>query len=107
MEEFRRLALEDVADELENPSDEEQSQRVRPQAVVEDADYKKWDREQDGRNAQRVTHAVHRMLMTGTVLRDPLLVAASAQHAEDDITTETAGRFAMPAVRIDRVIGPL
>jgi len=75
--------------------------------VVEDADNKKWGREQDGRNAQRVTHAVHRMLMTGTVLRDPLLVAASAQHAEDDITTETAGRFAMPAVRIDRVIGPL
>jgi hypothetical protein len=33
-----------------------------------------------------VTHPVHRMLMTGSVLRDPLLVGASAQHAEDDIT---------------------
>ena len=86
VEEFRRLALEGMADELENPSDEEQRQRVRPQAVVEDADNKKWDREQDGRNAQRVTHAVHRMLMTGAVLRDPLLVGASAHHAEDDIT---------------------
>jgi hypothetical protein len=28
------------------------------------------------------------MLMTGTVLGDPLLVASSAQHAEDDITRE-------------------
>ena len=91
MEEFRRLALEGVADELENPSDEEQSQRVRPQAVEEDADNRKWDRKQDGRNAQRVTHAVHGVLMTGTVLRDPLLVGASAQHAEDDITTERSG----------------
>jgi hypothetical protein len=35
-----------------------------------------------------VTHAVHRVLMTGAVLRDPLLVGASAQHAEDDITKE-------------------
>jgi hypothetical protein len=35
-----------------------------------------------------VADAVHRMLMTGAILRDPLLVAASAQHAEDDITKE-------------------
>ena len=78
MEEFRRLSLEGVADELENPSHEEQSQRIQPQAVEEDAGYKMWDGEQDGRDAQRVTQAVHRMLMTGSVLRDPLLVGASA-----------------------------
>jgi len=35
-----------------------------------------------------VTQAVHRMPMTGAVLRDPLLVSASAQHAQDDITKE-------------------
>jgi|SRR5580658_125695 hypothetical protein len=102
VEKFRRLAFEGVADELENPSDEEQSQSIRPQAVVEDAGDKNWPREQDGRNAQRVTQPVHRMPMTGAVLRDPLLVsamivAASAQHAEDDITPlrrqrKTAGR---------------
>jgi len=93
VEEFRRLALEGVADELESPSDEEQSQRVQPQAVEEDAGDKKGDREQDGRNAQRVTHAVHRMLMTGAVLRDPLLVGASAWHAEDDITISTGKKL--------------
>ena len=86
MEEFRWLALKSMADELENPSDKKQSQRIPPQPVEEDAGNKNRDREQDGRDAQRVTHPVHRMLMTGSVLRDPLLVGASAQHAEDDIT---------------------
>ena len=78
MEEFRRLPLEGVADELEDPSNEEQSERIHPQPVEEDAGDKKRGREQNGRNAQRVTHPVHRMPMTGTVLRDPLLVGASA-----------------------------
>ena len=41
VEEFWRLALEGVADELENPSNEEQNQRVQPQPVEEDAGYKK------------------------------------------------------------------
>ena len=98
MEEFWRLALEGVADELENPSDEEQSQRVQPQAVEENAGYKKRDREQDGRYAQRVTHAVHRVLMTGAVLRDPLLVGASAHHADDDITITTEKKPASSAI---------
>ena len=78
MKKFRRLAFEGVPDELENPSDEEQSQRIQPQPVEEDAGDKKWGRKQDGRDAQRVTHPVHRMPMTGAVLLDPLLVAASA-----------------------------
>jgi hypothetical protein len=54
-----------------------------------------------------VTDAVHRMLMTGAVLRDPLLVAASAQHAEDDSTKEKrlADLSRQPFVLdIDRVI---
>ena len=98
MKKFRRLSLEGVADKLEDPSDEKQTQRVPPQPVEEDAGDKNWDREQDGRDAQRVTHPVHRMLMTSPVLRDPLfiramfiramLVAASAQHVGDDITKE-------------------
>ncbi len=78
MEKFRRLSLKGVADELENPSDEEQSQRVQPQPVEEDAGDKQRAREQDGRDPQGVAHPVHRMLMTGSILRDPLLVSASA-----------------------------
>jgi hypothetical protein len=34
------------------------------------------------------------VLMTGAVLRDPLLVGASAQHANDDITTSTEKKSA-------------
>jgi len=78
VKEFGRLAFEGVADELENPSDEEKGQRVQPQPVDEDAGDKKGDREQYGGDAQRMTHPVRRMLMTGAVLRDPLLVGASA-----------------------------
>jgi hypothetical protein len=86
LEEFRRLALKGVADELENPSNEEQGDAIKPQAVEKDAGYKDRDRQQDDGNAQSVTDAVYGMLMTGAVLRDPLLVSASAQHAGDDIT---------------------
>jgi len=86
VEELRRLTFEGVADKLENPSDEEQSQRVQPQAVEENAGYKNGDRKQDGRNAEGVTDSIHRIPMTGAVLRDPLLVSAPAQHAEDDST---------------------
>ena len=35
--EFRRLAFEGMADELENPSDHEQHQRVGPQAMEEES----------------------------------------------------------------------
>jgi len=50
--------------------------------VVENAADKNWDREQDGRDAQRVTGSVYGMLVAGGVLRDPLLVGAVAQHVE-------------------------
>jgi hypothetical protein len=49
-----------------------------------------------------VTQPVHRMLMTGTILRDPLLVGASAQHARDDITTRDLGVLP-PRVPLDNV----
>ena len=41
--EFRGLAFEGVADELEKPSEEKKSQRVGPQAMEEDARYKNCD----------------------------------------------------------------
>ncbi len=86
MEELRRLALKGVADELKNPADEEQRQPIQPQPVEKNAGDKDGARKQNGRDAQRVTHPVHWMLMTGSVLRDPLLVSASAQHGQDDNT---------------------
>lgn len=97
MEEFRRLAFEGVADELEKPSEDKKSQRVGPQAMDEDAGYKNCDREHDGWDAEGVTDAVHAVLMAGGVLGDPLLVGAVAQHAEDDTTGGPEyGRVALP-----------
>jgi hypothetical protein len=104
VKELRRLSFEGVSDELKNPSDEEQAERIRPKTVEEETGDKKRRREQDGRDAQSVTHPVHRMLMTGRILRDPLLVGASAQHAQDNITI--AGEYfnSISSARI-RVLG--
>ena len=78
LKEFRGLAFEGMADELKNPSNDEKSERIGPQAMNEDAGQKKWDGEQNRRYAQRMAEAVHGMLMAGGVLRNPLLVGAVA-----------------------------
>ena len=78
MKKFRRLAFKSVADELENPSDQKQAERIDPEAMNKHAQDEERNRQQDGRDAQRVAHAVHRMLVTRAVLRDPFLAAASA-----------------------------
>lgn len=36
LEELRRLALEDVADELEDPAEDEQRKRIKPEAMKKD-----------------------------------------------------------------------
>ena len=81
-EEFGRLAFKGVADELEDPSDCEQRQRVKPQPMIEKADEEDPNRDQNGRNAKRVAEAIDGMLVTARVSRDPMLIAISTQHAE-------------------------
>ena len=86
MKELRRLALEGVADKLENPSDDEKNGGVEPKAVEEKTGEANCDRQEDCRNAEGMAKAVHRVLVTGRVLRNPFLVravlaGASAKHA--------------------------
>src|SRR5580704_10509769 len=89
--EFRRLAFEGVTDELENPSEDKQSQHVGPETMKKDADEKNYEREDDGWDAESVADPVHRMLMAGSVLRDPLLVGAVTQHGgKNDTPVETS-----------------
>ncbi len=90
MKEFRRLAFKGVADKLENPSHQKQGRCVPPQVVNEDAGEKHRARKQDGGNANSMAEAVHRVLVAGTILRDPLRVRPSAQHAEHDSTISAA-----------------
>jgi len=77
-EEFRRLAFEGVADELENPSGDEKHQRVDPQAVKEKPGDRNGNRDENGGNPERMTEAIDRVLMAPRVLGDPLLAGASA-----------------------------
>ncbi len=83
MKKFRWLAFKSMADKLEDPSDHEQDQRVRPQAMKPYAGYEERDRQQDRWDAPRVAGAVDGMLMAGRIPRYPLLAAAPAQHARD------------------------
>jgi len=77
-EELRWLAFKSVADELEDPSEDKEGERVGPQIMEEDACYKNGHRQKDGRDAQRMTDPVQGMLVAGGVLRDPLLAGAAA-----------------------------
>ena len=81
-EEFGRLAFKGVTDELEDPSEREQRQRVKPQPMIEKSDEEDPNRNQNGRNAKGVAEAIDGMLVTARVSRDPLLIAISAQHAD-------------------------
>ena len=73
------LAFEGVTDELEDPSEDKESERVGPQTMKENARHKNGHGEQNGRDAERMAGPVHRMLVTGGILRDPLL-AGAAEH---------------------------
>ena len=77
-EEFRRFAFDGMTDELEDPSHHEQSQRVEPKPMEEEAGNKDCDREQNGGNAERVAEAVDGMLVAARVLCEPLIAGASA-----------------------------
>ena len=78
MEELGFFTLERVADELEDPSQQEKRESVGPQAMHENAGHEDADREKNQRDAQSVADAVDRMLMAGGVLRDPLFAGAVA-----------------------------
>jgi len=86
MKELGRLALEGVADELEDPSDHEKGEGDDPEAMDEDAGHGRGERDENQRDAEGVAEAVDGMLMTGRVLGDPFLTGALAEHDGDDTT---------------------
>ncbi|HET9406737.1 MAG TPA: hypothetical protein VFO39_05830 [Candidatus Sulfotelmatobacter sp.] len=92
MEKFGRLAFEGVSDELEGPTEKEEKDGVPHDSMQEDGSDEECDGKDDGWNAQRVTGAVHRMLMAGGVLGDPFLIravlaGAVAEHAGNDTSS--------------------
>jgi hypothetical protein len=77
-EELRRLTFKRVADELEDPADHEKRAGVKPKAMKKETGDEDRDRNNNQGDAERVAGAIHRMLVTCGVLRDPLLVSAIA-----------------------------
>src|SRR5579872_2419637 len=77
-EEYRRLSLKGVADELKNPPDDKKQKCVEPQPMEEDAEREPSNRKQDDGDAQGVASPIYGMLMAGGVVRDPLLAGAIA-----------------------------
>ena len=88
VEEFWRLAFEGVADELENPSEEEKKDGVKPEAMKKDARDKEGYGNKDGGDAERVAGAIDGVLMTGGVLGNPLFIGAVAEHEWDHTPVE-------------------
>ena len=88
MKEFRRLAFKGMTNELEDPADYEQSQRVEPQTMDEETRDEDRDRNKNSGNTESVAEAVDGMLVAGRVLRDPLFASAVAQHGWNDTPPE-------------------
>ncbi len=80
MEEFRRLAFKGVSDELEDPADNKECRRNFPEAAHKDRYRREQERKDDQGNADSVAEAIHRILMAGGVLRDPVIPRASEEH---------------------------
>jgi hypothetical protein len=78
VEEFGRLAFKGVADELEDPSDDEERQGDEPEAMKEEAGDEDGYGDDDEGDAERVAEPIDGMLVAARVLRDPLLAGASA-----------------------------
>jgi hypothetical protein len=65
-----------VADELQNPPDNEKRTGVNPEPMEENSRYGKRQRQHNQRDADAVTYPVDRIGMAGCILRDPLFVGS-------------------------------
>ena len=100
VKEFRRFALEPVADELQRPSHQEQRKPINPQPVNKEASEEQGERNQDGWYPQGMADPVDRVLMAAGILRDPLLVRTAAEHS--DLMIHGSDRKVAAQSRVER-----
>ena len=89
--EFRRLALESMAEELKKPSEREHRYRYCPEARHKQKDNKQGDGSGDEGNAHHVTDPIHGMLMAASVFVNPLLPTFSSEHVISQYTIYSRG----------------
>src|SRR5690242_1610261 len=75
-----------MADKLENPSDDEETESIEPESMKKESSDSQRNRDENRGNSERVAGAISRMLMAAGVLGDPLFGSAVAEHWEDDTT---------------------
>ena len=80
-EELRGLAFDVVSDELEDPAHHENYCGRNPERGHHEAGDCHQYRNDDHRNSEGMAEPIHRMLVTGCVLRDPLGHRPIAKHA--------------------------
>jgi hypothetical protein len=81
VEELGLLAFKGMPDELQDPSHNEQRCAINPERVKKNGGSQERERKHDQRNAQAMANPVYEMSVAARVLRDPLFLSASAQHA--------------------------
>ena len=84
LEELRRLALEGVANELKQPSCDEDGGGIRPEPVDKNTSHKQSQGNKNQRNPQGVAGSIDWVLMARRVLRDPLNAGAVSEHGGND-----------------------
>jgi hypothetical protein len=80
LKELGRLALKGVADELEDPADDEEADGEYPEAGVPEDEWGNEDAECDHGDADGVAGAIDRVLVAGGVLTDPISPTSVSEH---------------------------
>ncbi len=86
-EELRGLAFKGVAEELKQPSEDEESEGIPPKAMKKETEDEDGERNKNCGNAEGMAKAIDRMLVAGRVFRDPLFAGTVPEHAGEHDTT--------------------
>jgi len=85
---FRLFPLKRMPNELENPTQDKQAKSIGPKRMKEDCRDAQHSGKHNHRDAKAVAEAIDGMRVAACVLRNPLFVGASTEHARiiDDVS---------------------
>jgi hypothetical protein len=106
LKELGRLALNGVADELEDPADDEKADGEHPEAGMPEDEWDHQDAERDHGDADGVTDAIDRVLVAVGVLADPIIPASVSEHDAPPGCNLVHGGSRVPVVNRRRGLAP-